>query len=452
MNETSPPPMPAPDDFLIGQTVGGSYVITRLLGEGGMGKVYEAKHLRLPRLAAVKVLQPDLAKAGDAFERFQREAEVASGLGSRHIVTVFDFGTLPNGAPYMLMEFLQGKDLATLLFEKGKLAPIEVLRWLEQAVAGVSAAHEQNVIHRDLKPANLFIARDGDGTQVLKVVDFGLSKVRGISRSLTGLNVVGTPAYMSPEQIRSSATADKRADVYALGVILFELLTGRMPFEHDHVGVLMEQISSQPPPSLRAFAPELTEGLDRVVARALQKKPEDRYQTCFEFWSEAKRALREAAALGDEAEEGEATGQGVTDQPARRLRPVPATAISSPKTQTHAPRRTRLIAIVSVAGVVLLAILFGVALHLRAPAAPIPVESVSVPVPAPVPAPPSTLASPPLPPTSPSLPAPVRKPAAEEVPTAHAAPAAEAHPHPKKKPHAPAKAAGHKADPGLLPL
>src|SRR3569833_3314239 len=140
----------------------------------------------------------------------------------------------------MLMEFLEGQDLASYLEKNGPLTPMEILRLMEQAVVGVGAAHEHNVVHRDLKPANLFLAHEPDGEEVVKVVDFGLSKLRGISRSLTGTNPLGTPAYMSPEQIRSSATADKRTDVYALGVTLFELLTGRLPFEHENISVLRD--------------------------------------------------------------------------------------------------------------------------------------------------------------------------------------------------------------------
>lgn len=401
MDPRSPPPTPATDDVLIGKNVGGSYVITRLLGEGGMGKVYEAKHLRLPRRAAVKVLQPDLAQAGDAFERFQREAEVASSLGSRHIVQVFDVGTLPQGAPFMLMEFLEGRDLATHLSEQGKLGPLEVLRWMEQAVAGVSAAHEKNVVHRDLKPANLFIAREVDGTEVLKVVDFGLSKVRGISRSLTGLNLVGTPAYMSPEQIRSSATADRRTDIYALGVILFELLTGRLPFEHDHVGVLMEQISSLPPPSVRAFAPELPAAIDQVISRALQKNPADRYQTCFEFWGEAKPALRQAGRLAHVGDEDDATGTGTQVSTPRAPRVAPATTLLPAR--PSATHRSRVPWIAMVLGVLAVAALVAVAAHLHAQRAAAPVESLVAPAlaPRPAPAPAPSPAFTPAPPAAP---------------------------------------------------
>ena len=281
-----------PEDPLIGALVSGTYRVVRRIGEGGMGRVYEAQHLRLPKRAAVKVLHPDWATVGEAFERFQREAVVSSSIGSRHIVQVHDLGQLDDGSPYMLMEFLQGEDLATVLERRKRLPPGEVLTLMEQACAGVHAAHQKGVIHRDLKPANLFIAHQEGGEQVLKVLDFGLSKVRGARRSsLTGAQVLGTPAYMSPEQIRSSAEVDGRTDVYALGATLFELLTGELPFDDPNVSVLMDKILGEPPRRARELMPALADAIDELMVRALAKDPAERFQDVDAFWAEAKAAL-----------------------------------------------------------------------------------------------------------------------------------------------------------------
>ncbi|MBS2026885.1 MAG: serine/threonine protein kinase [Deltaproteobacteria bacterium] len=281
-----------PEDPLIGAIVSGTYKVVRRLGEGGMGRVYEAEHLRLPKRAAVKVLHPDWATVGEAFERFQREAVISSSIGSRHIVQVHDLGQLDDGSPYMLMEYLQGEDLATVLERRKRLPPGEVLALMEQACAGVHAAHQKGVIHRDLKPANLFVAQQEDGERVVKVLDFGLSKVRGARRSsLTGAQVLGTPAYMSPEQIRTSAEVDSRTDVYALGATLFELLTGALPFDDPNVSVLMDMILEQPPRRARELVPALADAIDELMVRALAKDPAERFQDVDAFWAEAKSAL-----------------------------------------------------------------------------------------------------------------------------------------------------------------
>jgi eukaryotic-like serine/threonine-protein kinase len=261
-----------------------------------MGKVYAARHLRLPRRAAVKVLQPEFAGHPEVLRRFQREAEIASALGNRHIVQVFDVGELPGGAPFILMELLEGKDLSLHLAEQGRLDPTEVIALLDQAAAGLTAAHAGNVVHRDIKPANLFLAREAGGGEVLKILDFGLSKVRGASLALTGANAVGTPAYMSPEQLRASDEVDHRTDVYALGVTLFELLTGERPFDDPSVTRLCEHIITDPPPPASSRRQALTSAVDAVIARALTKDANARYPTVAAFWSEARQALLACAA------------------------------------------------------------------------------------------------------------------------------------------------------------
>ncbi|MBS2026796.1 MAG: serine/threonine protein kinase [Deltaproteobacteria bacterium] len=282
---------PGAVDPLIQSVVSGSYRIEKLLGAGGMGKVYAAQHTRLPKRAAVKVLQPEMSRVRDAYERFKREAEVASSLGSRHIVQVHDFGILGDGAPFMVMEYLDGEDLAARLSQRGRFSPGELIPILDEVVAGLAAAHAHQVIHRDIKPANIFLSRESDGTEVVKILDFGLSKVRGISNSLTGANAIGTPAYMSPEQLTANPRLDARTDVYALGITLFQLLTGRLPFENVSLVVLCQKILQEDPPKPSAFRPTLTPELDTVIARALTKSLDNRYGSVTELWSEARPAL-----------------------------------------------------------------------------------------------------------------------------------------------------------------
>ena len=287
---------PAAMDPLIESVVSGSYRIERLLGAGGMGKVYAAQHTRLPRRAAVKVLQPEMSRVRDAYERFKREAEVASSLGNRHIVQVHDFGILGDGAPFMVMEYLEGEDLSARLTKRTRFSPGELIPILDQVVAGLAAAHAHQVIHRDIKPANIFLAKEADGAEVVKILDFGLSKVRGISNSLTGANAIGTPAYMSPEQLTANPRLDARTDVYALGVTLFQLLTGRLPFENGSLVVLCQKILQDDPPKPSSFRPALTPEIDTVIARSLTKSLDNRYASVNELWSEAKPALERCAA------------------------------------------------------------------------------------------------------------------------------------------------------------
>jgi serine/threonine protein kinase len=280
----TPPPQASPDPML-GTTIGGAYRITRLLGVGGMGHVYEAEHVRLPKRFAIKIVRAELARDEASFERFKREAEIASSLGNRHIVQVTDFNVLPDGSPYMVMEFLVGEDLATRLGRDGRMTSKVAVPLLGQVVSALEAAHARGIVHRDIKPENIFLAHVDDEAEFVKLLDFGLSKMRGSQKRLTAnLSVLGTPWYMSPEQARGDADLDHRTDVYALGVVLYQALTGRVPFEGDNVYAVLTQIATQPPPPLRQFAPEISDKLEQVVLGALAKEPDARPASVRALW------------------------------------------------------------------------------------------------------------------------------------------------------------------------
>jgi serine/threonine protein kinase len=260
----------------VGELVGAKYRIVRLLAEGGMGVVYEAQHTVVRRRFAVKFMRRDLAERRDILTRFQREAEAAGALESEHVAAAVDFGIAEDGAPYIVMEYLVGESLTALL---GRLGPLPVGRAAElvsQAGRGMEVAHAAGIIHRDLKPQNLFVCRRQDGTDLLKVLDFGVAKLQTIDElnaaTRTGA-VVGTVAYMSPEQARGDKVVDQRSDVYALGAILYELCSGRKPHPGESHNAILHHIATQPAVPLESVAPELPVGFLAIVAGALAADP-----------------------------------------------------------------------------------------------------------------------------------------------------------------------------------
>jgi serine/threonine-protein kinase len=263
-----------------GSVLDGKYRIERELGSGGMGVVVEATHLALGQRVAIKLLNPELAGAEENVARFLREAQVAAMLPSEHIARVSDVGQTLQGSPYLVMEMLDGHDLAVELARAGRLAVGDAVDWILQACEGVADAHAAGLVHRDLKPANLFLARRPNRPPILKVLDFGLTKqVRGredVSLTQTG-SVFGTPQYMSPEQVLSSKNVDARCDQHALAMILFEALTGRPPYEGAAASQLFVIIATAAPPSARALRVDVPRGLDAAIRRALAKKPEERF-------------------------------------------------------------------------------------------------------------------------------------------------------------------------------
>jgi hypothetical protein len=274
---------------LIGQTVG-NYRITHLLGEGGMGAVYLAEHPGIGRKAAVKVLHPALSTNADIATRFFNEARAANAIHHPGIVEVFDFGTLPTGVSYIVMELLEGESLAARLRSGVPLPMASAVEFATQAAAALGAAHKQGIVHRDLKPDNLHVVPDprNPGREMIKVLDFGIAKLAGGTtlpgsvKTRTGA-VMGTPVYMSPEQCRGTKEVDHRTDVYALGVILYEMLCGTPPFVSQGQGELIHLHISEPPPPPRSKNPAVPERLEAVVLRALAKDPARRLQTMDEL-------------------------------------------------------------------------------------------------------------------------------------------------------------------------
>jgi tRNA A-37 threonylcarbamoyl transferase component Bud32 len=265
-----------PDASRIGETVGGKYRIVRLLARGGMGVVYEALHAVVRRRFAIKFLRRDLAERRESLNRFQREAEAAGALENENVTASVDFGISDDGAPYIVMEYLVGENLADLLAREGRLPVERAADLVAQACRGVAAAHAAGIIHRDLKPHNLFVARRDDGTDLLKVLDFGVAKLQAIDEAAASTRtgtVVGTAAYMSPEQARGEKLVDQRADVYGLGAILYELVSAKRPHPGESQNAILHHIATQPAVPLASVQPELPAALIEIVGRMLASDP-----------------------------------------------------------------------------------------------------------------------------------------------------------------------------------
>ena len=286
-------------DDLLERVLGGTYKITKKIGEGGMGIVYQAEHVRLPKSFAVKVLSAAVAPESELYHRFRREAEICSRLKHEHIVDVVDFNLTEDGRPYLVMELLEGEDLATRLDLAGRLPIEKVIDILGQVTSALTEAHEQGVVHRDLKPQNIFLCQRRHQDDYVKLVDFGISKIQGAGSVLTATGAfVGTPVYMSPEQTGAGgAKVDHRTDIYALGVITYQLLTGRLPFEGENFAQLVLSIISKPAPSLTAVAPDLPPAVDAVIQRALAKDPAARFQTATAFYDALRAAVQGGAEV-----------------------------------------------------------------------------------------------------------------------------------------------------------
>jgi eukaryotic-like serine/threonine-protein kinase len=263
----------------IGDVVAEKYLIERVLGKGGMGVVYVAKHLQLGERVAIKFLQRKTLENAELVARFLREGRTAASLRSEHIARVRDVGTMPDGAPYLVMEYLDGRDFDAVLTEHGALDPQVAVKYVLQACEALAEAHSIGIIHRDLKPANLILIRKRDGTTAIKIIDFGISKLmasEGGPEMTQAAVMMGSPLYMAPEQMASARDADARSDVFSLGAIFYHLLTGKPPFLGSSAVDVFERIT-QGPPSPRELRPELPAGIEAITARCLCKKREQRY-------------------------------------------------------------------------------------------------------------------------------------------------------------------------------
>jgi serine/threonine protein kinase len=302
---SKPPPAPSADaheesgpassrravaGHLLGKTIGGRYRVRAILGEGGMGTVFEAEHIALGRSVAMKVLHAAQARKKDSVHRFQREARAAGAIGHPNICGVIDLGTLDDGSPYIVMERLVGETLGDRVAAEAGLAFDDVIDILVQVLSGLVAAHEQQIVHRDIKPENIFLTRRVGCPPLVKLLDFGVSKVipaagvrqEDLSLTRTGM-VMGTPYYMAPEQARGERDLDARVDLYACGVILYEALTGRRPFTASNYNALLMQILSATPRAASELRPALPLAFDAVIEKAMARRREDRYASASDF-------------------------------------------------------------------------------------------------------------------------------------------------------------------------
>jgi serine/threonine-protein kinase len=381
--EASPPEPPDPPDPRLGSVLQGRYRLNAKLASGAMGVVYRGERLQLGRAVAVKFLHPWIATQKAFISRFENEARAMSRLQHPNCVSVIDFGV--DGTPYLVMEFVTGKTVRQAL-EGGRMPPARALHVVRQLLAGLGHAHAQGIVHRDLKPENLILTDEAGLGDHLRILDFGLAKLRDGPAMTAGL-AVGTPSYMSPEQTGADGPIDARTDFYAVGVLLFELLTGRKPFLSENVGELLLMQREKAPPLLREAAPDagLSAELEAVVGKALSKFADDRYQTARDFVAAldatpegrgvaraptapaAKKTLAgPVAAARAAARPVPSVDATIVDSPSRIQRLVggeaaaPDAAVASVETATKATKDRRLVWVgVGLGGVAVAALLVG---------------------------------------------------------------------------------------------
>jgi serine/threonine-protein kinase len=314
-----------PTQNLVGQVLADRYHIMKKLGEGGMGQVYLAEHVKMGRRSAIKVMNPSMVHDPEAVARFNREAANASRISDAHVCAIYDFGETPEGLIYLAMEFIEGEPLTELIRQEGALPVSRAADIAIQVAAALQAAHDLGIVHRDLKPDNIMLARGRDGSDAVKVVDFGLAKAVGgegggqkVTR--TGL-VVGTPEFMSPEQL-SGDKLDGRTDVYSLGLVFFNMLTGTLPFPADSVQEAMIKRLTDEPAELLEVRPDLhfPPGLQQILDTALARNPVDRYQSAAKFAHD----LAAVAGLSRDGGAGLLATLGGSDDKTELIEPVRA--------------------------------------------------------------------------------------------------------------------------------
>jgi eukaryotic-like serine/threonine-protein kinase len=388
----------------IGQVIAGKYRVERVLGEGGMGVVVAAQHLQLNQTVALKFLLKELSSKPDAARRFLREAQALARLKSPHVGRVMDVGTLEHGEPFLVMEYLDGSDLGAVLRQRGPLPVEEAVAHLLQVGEAVAEAHANGIVHRDLKPSNLFLTRGHDGVPSIKVLDFGISKATldgadpATQETSTGA-LVGSPLYMSPEQIRDAKRVDARSDIWALGVILHELLTGKPPFWGESLISTLAAVAADPAPPIRELRADVPPQIEAAILRCLEKDPQKRLASVVEL-SQAIAAfgpadaqayvLRTARLSPAKPEAGSAAlsspGDPALDATVASSRALDELAAFT-RTQSKAKSSRLAFALAGGATTAALAALLGIQSSARQPTAP---SSVATPARAPTAASPST--------------------------------------------------------------
>ena len=402
-----------------GVVLGGKFRIERVLGRGGMGVVVAAHHLQLDERVALKFLLPDALGNAEAVLRFAREARAAVKIKSEHVARVTDVGTLDNGSPYMVMEYLHGTDLGDLVASQGVLPISDAVEFVLQACEAIAEAHALGIVHRDLKPSNLFLTKRADGSACIKVLDFGISKLTVGSDSEMGMTrtatMMGSPLYMSPEQMASSRDVDARTDIWAIGAIVHELVAGSVPFIAATMPQLCTKILQEPPARLSEVRPDVPLGLEAVVLRCLQKKPNDRYPTVAELAADLLPYAPRAGRVSVERITKVMSAAGLTDatlamSPSEAPVPVVAAGITqqawgaSQLTKGNSTRRWALGVALALGGVAIggfalsSRMVLGPTAGVAPPSAP-PVSAPAAPSP-----PPEAVATAPLAPTASALP------------------------------------------------
>jgi serine/threonine-protein kinase len=286
------PLAPMGGDDYIGRLIDGRYIVEALIGAGGMGVIYQCRHRIIGKKLAIKIIRRDQARTPEAPQRFLIEARAASSIGSEHIIHVSDFGRLPDGAAYLVMEFLEGTPLSQAIERREPLSIRRVLSIGMQLAEGLSAAHQAGIVHRDLKPENIFLVRRHDDRDFVKILDFGVAQMslRGARKLTRAGCIVGTPHYMSPEQA-GAERVDQRGDIYSLGIILYELICGRVPFDGDNNRAILSRHLLEAPAPFSRVAPQLEVPalLEQIVRRCLEKQPRDRYASMAELCAELRR-------------------------------------------------------------------------------------------------------------------------------------------------------------------
>jgi serine/threonine-protein kinase len=324
---------------VIGNRVDGKYLIQSLLGQGGMGSVYQAEHTSTGRRCAVKVINAgELTKDPQVLSRFEREARAAGAIDTQHITQVLDAGVdRESGLPFMAMEFLEGEDLQRMLKRVGPVSPDLTLRVVAQACLGLEKAHKAKVVHRDIKPHNLFLARRDAGEVVVKLLDFGIAKVKmdqaqtkeGADLTRTG-NLLGSPLYVSPEQARGKRQIDHRTDIYSLGAVAYQMVCGRTPYEHaTALGELILMVCTEPPAPVQDHAPWVPPAVAELIHKCLRKNPDERFQTAGELFDAVKRLLPHGWKISEEMLVSLADSQRNEEAPRMPMSEPPPSALDS---------------------------------------------------------------------------------------------------------------------------